>query len=316
MNKRIVGYEKIEQNLWRNFLDNKLHHCNLITGVKGNGKAEFIKNFAYKIISHNQNITQTNNHPDILIIKAKSKTDKSIARILVDDIRNIKDFTNLSSSISENKIIIIDAIDDMNKNAFNALLKTIEEPKENIFIFLVNHNIGNIPDTIKSRSNIVKIPNFNFDNWLLIIKNNLVDITNDDLKKLYLISSNSISDSILLYNNNWLDIYRELLTSVTIATEIDIIEFCEKLSNDKINFNIFIKIVDFLFLRFIKLLYIQNMNIIISEENLIKNNLINIEKIFLNKDKISFFMKNINIFNLEKKSAILKILLLIKSNLI
>ena len=315
MNKRIVGYEKIEENLWSNFQKNKLHHCNLITGIKGNGKAEFIKNFSYKIISHNQNITQANNHPDILIIKAKSKTEKSIARILIDDIRNIKDFTNLSSSISKNRVIIIDAIDYMNKNAFNALLKTIEEPKKNIFIFLINHNIGNIPDTIKSRSNIIKIPNFNFNNWSLIIKDNLVDITNDDLKKLYLISSNSISDSILLYDNNWLDIYRELLELITIGTEIDIIAFCEKLSNDKINFNIFIKIVDFLFLRFIKLSYIQNTDIIISEENLIKNNFINMNKIFLNKDEVSHFIKDIEIFNLEKKSAILKILLLIKSNL-
>jgi DNA polymerase-3 subunit delta' len=316
MDKKIIGYEKIEQNLWQNFLNNKLHHCNLITGIKGNGKAEFIKNFAYKIIYHNQNITQTNHHPDILIIEAKSKTEKSIARILVDDVRNIKDFTNLSSSISKNKIIIINAIDDMNKNAFNALLKTIEEPKENIFIFLINHNIENIPDTIKSRSNVVRIPNFNFDNWSLIIKDNLVDITNKDLKKLHLISSNSISDSILLHNNNWLDIYIELLTLVTIGTEIEMIKFCEKLSNDKINFNIFIKIVDFLFLRFINLSYIRNMDIIISEENLIKNNFINMEKIFLNKDKISSFIKDIDIFNLEKKSAILKILLLIKSNLI
>jgi len=316
MNKRIIGYDKIEENLWSNFLKKKLHHCNLITGIKGNGKAGFIKNFAYRIISYNQNIAQTNNHPDILIIKAKPKTEKSIARILVNDIRNIKDFTNLSSSISEHKIIIIDAIDYMNKNAFNALLKTIEEPKKNIFIFLINYNISNIPDTIKSRSSIIKVPNFNFNNWSLIIKDNMVDINDEDLKKLHLISSNSISDSILLYNNNWLDIYRELLALVTIGTEVDMIAFCEKLSSDKIIFNIFIKIVDFLFIRFIKLSYIRNMNIIISEENLIKNNFINMNKIFLSKEKISSFIKDIDIFNLEKKSAILKILLLIKSNLI
>jgi len=65
--KDIIGYKKIEENLWQNFLADKLHHCNLITGEKGNGKANFVKEFAKKIIFKDRDRKQEiESNPDIL----------------------------------------------------------------------------------------------------------------------------------------------------------------------------------------------------------------------------------------------------------
>ena len=314
--KDIIGYKKIEENLWQNFLADKLHHCNLITGEKGNGKANFVKEFAKKIIFKDRDRKQEiESHPDILLISAKAHKKNAQEKILIDDIREIKDFTNLSSGISKNKIIIIDAIDNMNKNAFNAVLKTIEEPKSGVFIFLINHNIKNIPETIKSRCNIIKIKQFNFDDWSRIIRNQFHDISEQDLKNLYLISSNSIKEAIFLYQNNWLDTYKNLIFSFTLSNELEIINFCEKISSAEINFDIFIKIMNLLLLRIVKIASFKKQDFILTEESLFQNVNINMEKIFSIKDKINNLSQDIKIFNLDKKYFILNIILLIKTNL-
>jgi DNA polymerase-3 subunit delta' len=287
----------------------------LISGVKGNGKASFVKEFAKKIISYSQNSNQNiDNHPDILIIKAKSKTNNGDEKILIDDIRQINNFTNLSSAISNHKIIIIDAVDNMNKNAYNALLKTIEEPNKNIFIFLINHNIGNIPETIRSRSNIIKISNINFNDWSLAVKNNLPDITQEEIYNLYLISSNSIEDAIYLYQNDWIDIYKNLILSIILSNELEIINFCERITSNKVSFDIFVKIIYFFLLRIAKIPLLSNSRFILSEESLIQGKILNIEKIFSTQDKISNFINDVKILNLDKKYSILNIILLIKLN--
>lgn len=311
----IIGYNDIEKNLWQNFLNGKLHHCNLISGEKGNGKASFIKEFAKKITSHGQTTEQNiNNHPDILIVSGKSNKKNGQEKILIDDIREIKNFTNLSGSISKNKVIVIDAIDDANKNAYNALLKTIEEPNKNIFIFIINHNIKNIPDTVKSRSNIIKRKNFNFKSWLEIIKNQLHNASEEDLKNLYLISPNSIGESITLHENKWLDMYKNLILSLTSSKELEIINFSEIISSSEVNFNIFKKIIFFVFLRITKIIFFEKIDLISSEERLLHDGNFNMERIFFTQDKINIFLSESKLFNLDQRYSVLNIILLIKSN--
>lgn len=313
--KNIIGYEKIENNLWGNFINNNLHHCHLISGTKGNGKSIFVKKLAKRIISYNQKQEKnTNNHPDILIITAKSNKKNGQEKILIDDIRNIKKFTNLSSGISQNKVIIIDAIDNMNKNSYNALLKTIEEPNDNIFIFLINHNIGNISSTIKSRCNIIKIKNFNFEDWSLIIKKECNNISEKDLKNLYLISPNSINEAIILKDNNWLDIYKKLILLLISSNELEIINFSKIMSSSETIFNIIVKIVYFLFIRIIKILSFKKINFILEEEGLLKNTNFSIRKIFLVQDQIDNMLRDLLIFNIDKRYFLLNIILLINSN--
>ena len=86
------------------------------------------------------------------------------------------------------RFILIDNIENLNKNSVNALLKIIEEPNENIFFILINNNEKYILPTLKSRCLTFKI-NFTFNESMFIsnqiLKNNIFDLINYDLINFY-----------------------------------------------------------------------------------------------------------------------------------
>lgn len=314
--KNIIGYDHIESNLWNNFQNNKLHHCNLILAPQGNGKALFAKYFSQKIINNNQNLTLNKDFdPDLLIIEGNYDKNNVTKKILVDDIRKITNFTNLSSSKSENRVIIIDAVDDMNINASNALLKTIEEPANNIFIFLICHNYSLLSDTIKSRCNIIKLNQFNFNDWSRIIKKKLPDISKQNLNNLYMISPESISSAINLYENDWIKIYKDLIILLSCKKEFEIINFCERIADENLNIDILYQIICFLLIRKIKLSLLDSSDYLFDQEYLINNGNFSIDKLFLTQDKISKLISELKSLNLDKKLSILNVISVMKSNL-
>lgn len=85
-------------------------------------------------------------HPDVRVLGSESSSDLSI-----DKIREVTSFLQLSSANSGAKIVIINNAENMNANAANALLKSLEEPPGQSIIFIISNNIGQILPTIKSR---------------------------------------------------------------------------------------------------------------------------------------------------------------------
>ncbi len=94
-----------------------------------------------------KSITEGNN-PDVLEIDAASNTS-------VDDVRDLRDKVRLSPSISRNKVYIIDEVHMISKSAFNALLKTLEEPPSNTIFILATTEAEKVPDTIVSRCTVI-----------------------------------------------------------------------------------------------------------------------------------------------------------------
>ena len=97
------------------------------------------------------------------------------------------------------RFILIDNVENLNKNSVNALLKIIEEPNENVFFILINNSEKNILSTLKSRCLTFKI-NLTFNESLnisnLILKKNVLEFVNYDLLSYY----NSPGDTINLFN--------------------------------------------------------------------------------------------------------------------
>jgi DNA polymerase-3 subunit delta' len=83
--------------------------------------------------------------------RINEKTGKRQAEINVEEIRALNAFLRLTPSLSPWRVAIIDAVDDLNRNAANALLKSLEEPGGRTVIFLVNHARGRLLPTIRSR---------------------------------------------------------------------------------------------------------------------------------------------------------------------
>ena len=129
-------------------------------------------------------LLQNNMHPNFYLIDLLS--DKK--NIDVNQVREMIIYTNKSTFNNMPRFILIDNIENLNKNSVNALLKIIEEPNKNVFFILINNNEKFIPPTLKSRCITFKI-NFTFNESIIIsnkiLKENIFDIINIDLIHYY-----------------------------------------------------------------------------------------------------------------------------------
>ena len=155
--KLVYGQDVIVKTLKNVIKNDKLSHAYLFTGPRGTGKTSSAKLFAKAINCLNnkdgdacnecENCKSFNNNsnPDIIEIDAASNNG-------VDEIREIKNKVSLVPSMSKYKVYIIDEVHMLSIGAFNALLKTLEEPPEYIIFILATTEPQKIPATIISRS--------------------------------------------------------------------------------------------------------------------------------------------------------------------
>ena len=154
------------QSLLRNQQQSKLPHALLVTGIDGLGKLAMSQLFANTLLCqkpvatttdeqittpcghcHDCQLFQAENHPDYLFIEPEKKA----GNILVDQIRKLTDFVSLKSHLGGMQIILINQAHSLNRNAANSLLKTLEEPTQNVLLLLVSSNPNRLPATVKSR---------------------------------------------------------------------------------------------------------------------------------------------------------------------
>lgn len=156
----LIGFNSVKSTLLSSYQNHKLPHAILLSGKKGIGKATFANEFALQI---------THSNPDVLVIEKEAEKKE----ISVEKIRQIKDFVNHTSAISESKFIIVNSACELNKSASNALLKILEEPHPNNFLILIAHNLYRVLPTIRSRCQIVKIPDLSREDFTKIVKSDV-----------------------------------------------------------------------------------------------------------------------------------------------
>lgn len=145
----------------------RLHHAWLLTGPEGVGKATFAYRAARRLLGAaarpdlgalgadaddpvcRQIIARA--HPDLLVLQREVEDGKPRRGIPVDEARELPDFFAKSPATAPYRVAIIDAADDLNVNAANAVLKTLEEPPARGVVLLVSHAPGGLLATIRSR---------------------------------------------------------------------------------------------------------------------------------------------------------------------
>ena len=145
----------------------RLHHAWLLTGPEGIGKATFAYRVARRLLGarpraefgvlgagpddpvSRQIIARA--HPDLLALQRDPEDGKTRRGIPVDEARGLPDFFAKTSATSPYRVAIIDTADDLNVNAANAVLKTLEEPPERGVLLLISHAPGALLPTIRSR---------------------------------------------------------------------------------------------------------------------------------------------------------------------
>ena len=174
----------------------------LLSGKRGLGKSTLAyhiinyilseqEEFKYNTIKYNINkknksfkLLQNNSHPNFHLIDLFD--DKK--NIDVAQIRKMIAYTNKSSFDNKQRFILIDNVENLNKNSINALLKVIEEPNEGVNFILINNNEKNILPTLKSRCLTFRV-NSTFDEFIntsnLLLKEDILKTMNYDLINYY-----------------------------------------------------------------------------------------------------------------------------------
>lgn len=139
----VVGQEHITTTLQNALDQGKISHAYLFTGPRGVGKTSVARILAHEI--NKLPYTDEEQHIDIIEIDAASNRR-------IDEIRDLRDKARLSPLAAPNKVYIIDEVHMLTREAFNALLKTLEEPPEHVVFILATTEAHKLPETIISRT--------------------------------------------------------------------------------------------------------------------------------------------------------------------
>ena len=200
----VVGQKVIIKTLENSIANDRISHAYLFTGPRGTGKTSIAKIFSKVINCHDkQNFTPCNKcvsctqtqNIDIIEMDAASNNG-------VDEIREIRDKVNLVPSFGKYKVYIVDEVHMLSNQAFNALLKTLEEPPSHVIFILATTEPHKIPETILSRCqryDFKKISeNDIFERIKYICKEEKIEIEDEAIKLISKVSDGGLRDSISL----------------------------------------------------------------------------------------------------------------------
>ena len=161
------GGETVEQAFVSALGRGRLHHAWLLVGPEGVGKATFAYRAARRLLGAAPTPARgvlgaapddpvcrqimARAHPDLMVLQRDLEDGKIRRGISVDEARSLPEFFAKSPASAPYRVAIIDAVDDLNVNAANAVLKTLEEPPARGVLLLVSHAPGGLLPTIRSR---------------------------------------------------------------------------------------------------------------------------------------------------------------------
>lgn len=244
----VVGQEAIVQTLKNSIINGKFSHAYLFYGPRGTGKTTISKIFARNVNCLDSkdglacrkcsacNVSFSKDCVDIIEIDAASNNG-------VDEIRDLKDKINLVPSELRYKVYIIDEVHMLSLGAFNALLKTLEEPPEHVIFILATTDFQKVPTTIVSRCQCFSFNRISKEAIIskleYVCEKENINIEIEVLNKIALLSDGGLRDALgsldklLSYSNDkiTLDTFNELNG---IVSDDEIIKFLKAIFDGNI----------------------------------------------------------------------------------
>ena len=186
----LFGHVGEADELARAYRTGKFHHALILSGPRGIGKATFAFRLAHHLLANPRpaeapsmlarpdtastlfRLMAQGAHPSLLHL-TRPAADRGAgfkSAVTVDEIRRVGRFLSMTSHEGGYRVVIVDAADDMNRNAANALLKSLEEPPPRTLFLLVVHSIGRMLPTIRSRCQLLKLKPLAGDDLLAALR--------------------------------------------------------------------------------------------------------------------------------------------------
>ena len=220
----LIGQEVVAETITNSIKSDKIPNAYLFTGIRGIGKTTTarivakglnclngIENLCKENLCNNCKSIADSSHIDVLEMDAASKTG-------VDDVRDLIEFSRYGPTSAKYKIFIIDEVHMLSKQAFNALLKTLEEPPEYLKFIFATTEIKKIPITVVSRCQRFDLSRIKSSELFEFIKNikekENGKASDEALKLIVKISEGSVRDALSLLDR--------ALLSLDEKTELDL----------------------------------------------------------------------------------------------
>lgn len=242
--RALYGHAGAEAQLLDGLVRDRLHHGWLIAGPRGVGKATLAWRFARAVLAMPPadgmfapeppaSLDVPDDHPVSRRIVAGSepglmairrtvdpKTGRLRAQIRVDEVRRLRDFFGLSAAEGGRRVVIVDAADEMNPNAANAILKLLEEPPAGALLLLVAHRPGALLPTIRSRCRVLRLNPLGAEDLALALTPAL-GAPPDRPEALAELAGGSVGEAVRIINGEGLALYARLIALLAGLPRLD-----------------------------------------------------------------------------------------------
>ena len=188
----LIGHEE-PWRLWHAAFDGgRVHHAWLLAGRRGLGKAQFAAGAAREMLAREAAGPTPRPHPDIICVeplpdkdedekkKAEGKPFQTKRNITIEQVRAVQRRLTTRPTMGSRRAVIVDAADDLEPAAANALLKSLEEPPQGTFFLLVSHRPGRLLATIRSRCRTLRFHDLADEDFARVLDAQAPGLSADD----------------------------------------------------------------------------------------------------------------------------------------
>lgn len=251
-NPDLLGHEAAEKALLDAFNSGRMAHAWLISGPRGIGKATLAYRFARFVLAQGGQApagpslfgdaptapaslylapespvfqrTAAGGHADLFVVQRRvdEKTGKLKGEIVVDDVRGIGAFMSMTAAEGGWRVAVIDAADEMNINAANAVLKVLEEPPKGALLLLVSHNPGRLLPTIRSRCRRLTLQPLPEAAVAELVRRHSPETPEADARALARLAEGSVGRALALAEEGGIELFHEITALLAGLPRVDV----------------------------------------------------------------------------------------------
>ncbi len=247
-NPRLEGHGPAERAFLDAFHGGRMAHAWLISGPKGVGKATFAFRAARYVLAWREAATglfgappvpdslalsaehpvfrrvMAASHADLMVVERAydEKRGRLRGEIVVEDVRDVGSFLNLTPAEGGWRVVVVDAADEMNTNAANAILKVLEEPPARSLLLLVAHNPGRLLPTIRSRCRSLPLRPLADDVVAELLREAQPGLDVESRSVLVTLAGGSIGRALTLAEEGGLEVFRGVAALLKSLPRLDV----------------------------------------------------------------------------------------------